>query len=75
MKLPLMGTLAAMTLALSSATMAAESNTQESVSGAPDSTVMTQTRNLKAEQKQHKQVKADEDKRGRPAGKSSHSGE
>jgi hypothetical protein len=71
MKLPLLGTVAAMTLAVAAATMAAESSTQDSVSGAPDSTVMTQTQNVKAQQKQHEQVQADENKRGRPADQSS----
>jgi hypothetical protein len=71
MKLPLLGAVAAMTFAIASTTMAAESSTQDSVSGAPDSTVMTQTKNVKVETKQHKQVQADENKRGRPAASSS----
>jgi hypothetical protein len=71
MKLPLLGAVAALTFAIATTTMAAESNTQESASGAPDSTVMTQTQNVKVEKKQHKQVQSDENKRGRPADKSS----
>ncbi|RJX77398.1 hypothetical protein [Pseudomonas sp. LS-2] len=71
MKLPLLGAAAAMTFAIATTTMAAESTTQDSVSGAPDSTVMTQTQNVKVEKKQHKQVQSDENKRGRPTQKSS----
>ncbi|MDH0746882.1 hypothetical protein N5D61_11050 [Pseudomonas sp. GD03842] len=72
MKMPLIGALAAMTLAVSTAAMATESNTQESVSGAPDSTVMTQTKTVEVAKKQHKQVQADENKRGRPTDQTSH---
>mgnify|MGYP000108740689 CR=1 FL=1 len=71
MKLPLLGAVAAMTFAIATTTMAAESSNQDSVSGASDSTVMTQTKDLNVEKKQHKQVQADENKRGRPAEKSS----
>lgn len=66
MKMPLLGAIAAATLALSSATFAADSDTQETISGASDSAVMTQTRDVKAEKKQQKQKQADESKRGRP---------
>lgn len=57
----------ALTIALSTGVMAAESNSKETVSGASDSTVMNQTQNVKVQQKQHKQNQADENKRGRPA--------
>lgn len=70
MKLPLVGTIAALALTVAATTMAAESNTKETVSGAPDSTVMTQTKQVKPEKKQHKQVQADENTRGRPTDKS-----
>ncbi|WP_110951619.1 hypothetical protein [Pseudomonas bohemica] len=69
MKMPILGTLAAVTIALSGATFAADSDTQENVSGASDSTVMTQTQGTTIEKKQHKQNQADENKRGRPANK------
>lgn len=71
MKLPLLGALAAIAFSMATTTMAAESSTQDSVSGAPDSTVMTQTQNAKVIKQQHKQVQADENKRGRPADTSS----
>ncbi|WP_285423824.1 hypothetical protein [Pseudomonas sp. efr-133-TYG-103a] len=71
MKLPLLAAAAAMTFAVAGTTLAAESSTTESVSGAPDSTVMTQTQNVKVDKKQHKQVQADENKRGRPTEQSS----
>lgn len=70
MKMPLLGAVAAMTFAMATTALAAESTTQESVSGAPDSTVMTQTHKVKVDNKVHKQVKADENKRGRPTTKS-----
>lgn len=70
MKLPLMGTIAAMTLAFAGSTFAADSTTQETVSGASDSTVMTQTHDAKADAKNQKQKQADENKRGRPANES-----
>lgn len=73
MKLPLLGAVAAMTLTFAAATMAAESTAQETVSGAPDSTIMTQTKNVKSVSKQHKQVQADENTRGRPTDKTASS--
>lgn len=69
MKMSLMGAVAAATLALSSTTFAADSNTQETISGASDSAVMTQTHDVKAEKKKQKQTQADENKRGRPVNK------
>lgn len=69
MKLPLVGTIAALTLMVAATTMAAEAETKETVSGAPDSTVMTQAKKVKTEKKQHKQVQADENTRGRPTNK------
>ena len=70
MKLPLLGAVAAMSFAIATTAMAAESNTTDTASGAPDSTVMTQTKKEKVDNKAHKQVKADENKRGRPTAKS-----
>ena len=70
MKLPLFGAVTAMTFAIATTAMAAESNTTDTVSGAPDSTVMTQTHKAKADNKAHKHVQADENKRGRPTAKS-----
>lgn len=70
MKLPLLGAVAAMTFAMATTAMAAESNTTDTASAAPDSTVMTQTHTVKIDKKVHKQVKADENKRGRPTAKS-----
>lgn len=67
MKLPLLGAIAAITLAAAGTAFAAESNTTETVSGASDSTVMSQSHNAKAEKKLQKQKQADEAKRGRPA--------
>jgi hypothetical protein len=59
MKLPVLGAIAALTLSF------------ETLSGAPDSTVMTQTQDAKAVNKSTKQNQADENKRGRPTAKSS----
>lgn len=70
MKLPLLGAVAAMTFAMATTALAAESNTTDTASAAPDSTVMTQTHTVKIDKKAHKQVKADENKRGRPTAKS-----
>ena len=70
MKLPRLTAIAAMSLTVAATTMAAESTNKETVSGAPDSTVMTQTQQVKTEKKQHKQVQADENTRGRPTDKS-----
>lgn len=70
MKLPLLGAVAAMTFAMATTALAAESNTTDTVSAAPDSTVMTQTHTVKIDKKVHNQVKADENKRGRPTAKS-----
>lgn len=70
MKLPLLGAVAAMTFAMATTALAAESNTTDTASAAPDSTVMTQTHTVKIDKKVHKQVKADENKRGRPTAKS-----
>jgi hypothetical protein len=67
MKLPLMGAIAAITLAAASTTFAAESNSADTVSGASDSTVMSQSQDTKAVKKLQKQKQADEAKRGRPA--------
>lgn len=67
MKLPLLGAIAAMTLAAAGTTFAADSNTNDTVSGAGDSTVMSQSHDTKAEKKLQKQKQADEAKRGRPA--------
>ncbi|TDV58002.1 hypothetical protein EC919_10148 [Pseudomonas graminis] len=66
MKLPVLGAIAALTLSFATATMAADSDTQETVSGAADSTVMSQTQDAKAVKKATKQNQADENKRGRP---------
>lgn len=70
MKLPLLGAAAAMTFAMATTALAAESNNTDTASGAPDSAVMTQTHKVKVDNKAHKQVKADENKRGRPTAKS-----
>lgn len=67
MKLPLLGAVSALTIAMGASAMATESNNKETVSGASDSTVMSQTQNAKVQQKQHKQNQADENKRGRPS--------
>ena len=66
MKLPVLGAIAALTLSFATATMAADSDTQENVSGAADSTVMTQTQKDATTVKATKQNQADENKRGRP---------
>lgn len=72
MKLPVLGAIAALTLSFATATMAADSDTQETVSGAADSTVMTQTQKDGSTVKQvTKQNQADENKRGRPGDKTS----
>jgi hypothetical protein len=71
MKLPVLGAIAVLTLSFATATMAADSDTQETISGAADSTVMTQTQDAKALKKATKQNQADENKRGRPTAKSS----
>lgn len=71
MKLPVLGAIAALTLSFATATMAADSDTQENISGAADSTVMTQTQDAKAVKKATKQNQADESKRGRPTAKTS----
>lgn len=72
MKLPVLGAIAALTLSFATATMAADSDTQENISGAADSTVMTQTQqDGTAEKKATKQNQADENKRGRPDAKTS----
>lgn len=67
MKLPLLGAIAAFTFAAASTTFAADSNTSDTVSGASDSTVMSQSKDAKAEKKLQQQKQADEAKRGRPA--------
>lgn len=66
MKLPVLSAIAALTLSFATATMAADSDTQENVSGAADSTVMTQTQKDATTVKATKQNQADENKRGRP---------
>lgn len=66
MKKPLLSAIAVLTFAAAGTVLAAESSEKETLSGADDTTVMTQAHNVKAEQKQHKQKQADEDKRGRP---------
>ena len=71
MKLPVLGAIAALTLSFATATMAADSDTQENVSGAADSTVMTQAQDAKAVKKATKQNQADENKRGRPTANTS----
>ncbi|MEX6664198.1 hypothetical protein [Pseudomonas sp. W2-17] len=71
MKLPVLGAIAALTLSFATATMAADSDTQETVSGAADSTVMTQTQKDATTVKATKQNQADENKRGRPTAKTS----
>ena len=71
MKLPVLGAIAALTLSFATATMAADSDTQETVSGAADSTVMTQTQKDTTTVKATKQNQADENKRGRPTAKTS----
>ncbi|MDC6378794.1 hypothetical protein JN403_18735 [Pseudomonas sp. 15A4] len=71
MKLPALGAIAALTLSFATATMAADSDTQETISGAADSTVMTQTQDTKAVKKATKQNQADENKRGRPTANTS----
>jgi hypothetical protein len=71
MKLPVMGAIAALTLSFATVTLAANSDTQETVSGATDSTVMTQTENAKAVKKSTQQNQSDENKRGRPSDKAS----
>lgn len=67
MKLPVLGAIAALTLSFATATMAADSDTQENISGAADSTVMTQTQKDATTVKATKQNQADENKRGRPS--------
>ncbi|MBD8708698.1 MULTISPECIES: hypothetical protein [Pseudomonas] len=71
MKLPVLGAIAALTLSFATATMAADSDTQETVSGAADSTVMTQTQKDATTVKATKQNQADENKRGRPTANTS----
>lgn len=71
MKLPVLGAIAALTLSFATVTLAANSDTQETVSGATDSTVMTQTENAKAVKKSTQQNQYDENKRGRPTDKAS----
>lgn len=71
MKLPVLGAIAALTLSFATATMAADSDTQETISGAADSTVMTQTQDAKAVKKATKQNQADENQRGRPSANTS----
>jgi hypothetical protein len=71
MKLPVLGAIAALTLSFATVTLAADSDTQETVSGATDSTVMTQTENAKAVKKSTRQNQSDENKRGRPTDKAS----
>jgi hypothetical protein len=71
MKLPVLGAIAALTLSFATATMAADSDTQENVSGAADSTVMTQTQKDATTVKATKQNQADENKRGRPTANTS----
>lgn len=71
MKLPVLGAIAALTLSFATATMAADSDTQETVSGAADSTVMTQTQKDATTVKATKQDQADENKRGRPTANTS----
>ena len=71
MKLPALGAIAALTLSFATVTMAADSDTQETISGAADSTVMTQTQDTNAVKKATKQNQADENKRGRPTANTS----
>ncbi|MGE6386384.1 hypothetical protein ACQKEN_12050 [Pseudomonas sp. NPDC078416] len=71
MKLPVLSAIAALTLSFATATMAADSDTQENVSGAADSTVMTQTQKDATTVKATKQNQADENKRGRPTANTS----
>lgn len=71
MKLPVLGAIAALTLSFATATMAADSDTPETVSGAADSTVMTQTQKDATTVKATKQNQADENKRGRPTANTS----
>lgn len=67
MKLPLLGAIAALTFVAAGTTLAAESSAEQNAQVSSDSTVMTQEKNLKAQQKQQKQKQADENQRGRPA--------
>ena len=71
MKLPVLGAIAALTLSFATATMAADSDTQETISGAADSTVMTQKQKDATTVKATKQNQADENKRGRPTANTS----
>jgi hypothetical protein len=71
MKLPNVGAVAVLSLALCGSVMAAESTDADATSGATDSTVMTQTQNTTQNAKAVKNQKTQVNKGGRPLSSSS----